>query len=175
MQTCSSRFVPNIFFKLRCFPEEKFHYKDQGRLQTKSHYMSYLSWVDSFIALCFLKAPDPGRQDLYEEVGRENTILISSVEIDKIKPSSHFLNLLWQKDQIKSCGHFLLWQFVQGGEQLLNISPPLLPGKKVNGEQIIHKRFLKQNKVEREYLFRWNHPRIIFKRCILRWRGSMSS
>ena len=50
--------------------------------------------MDSFIALCFLKAPDPGRQDLYEEVGRENTILISTVEIDKTKPNDHLFTLL---------------------------------------------------------------------------------
>ena len=56
--------------------------------------MSYLPQMDSFIALCFLKAPDPGRQDLYEEVGRENTILISTVEIDKTKPNDHLFTLL---------------------------------------------------------------------------------
>ena len=63
--------------------------------------MSYLSQADSFIALCCLKAPDPGRQDLYEEVGRENTILISKVEMDKTKPNDHFSPFYDSKIQSK--------------------------------------------------------------------------
>ena len=99
-------------------------------------YISYVPPVDSFIALCFPKAPDPGRQDLYEEVGRENIILMLSAEFDKIKSISS----LYNENENKIISNYDLIND-QGGEQLLNLSPPLLSGKKVNGDKTFTKDF----------------------------------